>query len=191
MNSPTFRDLVINVLTKRRDEQQEKSGEAEADTDLKQATDSFLIPLDTVNAVAGSGKDKRKVDTAKDREATDRSARIQKRTWGCECGNVLPLKRAAQVDVRLDPTMSRMVDVFERTANAIAATPPPPSPDDGRMAKLEERVGEVADELKSVKSMLSRLLERFGRVSALASALAVWGFVYFFLFFFGPFGILN
>ncbi|KAK9352878.1 hypothetical protein V1505DRAFT_355071 [Lipomyces doorenjongii] len=35
---------------KRRQEQKEKSGVAEVDTDLKQALDSFLVRFDTVNA---------------------------------------------------------------------------------------------------------------------------------------------
>ncbi|KAK9431385.1 hypothetical protein V1505DRAFT_54066 [Lipomyces doorenjongii] len=56
MNTPTVSTLVVNMLKNMRKEHKEKSGVAEADTDLKQAMDAFLVSFDSVNDEVNAGQ---------------------------------------------------------------------------------------------------------------------------------------
>ncbi|KAK9368648.1 hypothetical protein V1509DRAFT_609425 [Lipomyces kononenkoae] len=177
MNSPTVRHLVINMLGKRRDELHENSGAAEADTDLKQATDAFLERFDLVNAEVGSSKDKRNADDAKDRETTAKfrerlmhSKRTAKSADESDVDEGLEEERPwrKRLAVRkgvwrvwtsaFDPSMSEMVAV-RQVANSMVADPTPQA--DERVAKLVESYGEVIEELRGVRQM-ELLLQRLG-----------------------------
>ncbi|KAK9330743.1 hypothetical protein V1520DRAFT_117720 [Lipomyces starkeyi] len=176
--------LFVNMLTKRRAEQLEKSGGGEADTDLKQAIDSFLVRYDAVNAEAGKGK--RKLDSSKDdRQVTIRVRKNDERQEenggaanGSEAGELSDVdveatrvrkrsrgsKEPVRVDIGLDSAMSNMVGAFERAVASMAATP---LPDDGRVCQLEKTVNEldhnVSNRLNSLESKLDILLDRLGR----------------------------
>ncbi|KAK9492629.1 hypothetical protein V1508DRAFT_432788 [Lipomyces doorenjongii] len=191
MNSPTVRALVVNMLKKRRQEQQEKSGVAEADTDLKQALDSFLIRFDTVNAeVIGSNSDeKQTVEAWKEGQEVTRVVRDkmmgskkrllkERQTDGSDMEEVTSHgghKRARSrsrrsegpisIDIGLGSATRHMASVFERSIDKLIAAPIV-LPDNERNSKIDEKVEGLehdVQELKDdVKSILNILLERRG-----------------------------
>ncbi|KAK9364344.1 hypothetical protein V1509DRAFT_636673 [Lipomyces kononenkoae] len=82
-NTPTVRALVVNLLKKRREELKDKSGAAEADTDLKQALDSFLGRFDDVNAEVSTSRsgERQRADALREEQESARRVRDQM-LWG-------------------------------------------------------------------------------------------------------------
>ncbi|KAK9427129.1 hypothetical protein V1505DRAFT_424481 [Lipomyces doorenjongii] len=178
MNTPTVRTLVVNMLKNRRKEHEEKSGVAEADTDLKHAMDAYLVRFDSVNAEV-------KLDSLRMPETSTPGEPIrilllwhiagegqsdgsdaEQVTSGMDVPN-RPRKRSRRanapiaIDIGMDSASTNIVGAFDRLAAVIAT--PPISADNDRLSKVEEKIQQFESRFDSIDSALKVLLERSTR----------------------------
>ncbi|KAK9355016.1 hypothetical protein V1523DRAFT_424603 [Lipomyces doorenjongii] len=190
MNTPTVRTLVVNMLKNRRKEHKEKSGVAEADTDLKQAMDAFLVRFDSVNAEVNAGQSQNAHDKHARRADQDLTLMVRDKmlygkrtadegqsdgseadqvTYGMDVPN-RPRKKSRRanapiaIDIGMDSASANIVGAFDRLA-AVIATPPPVSADNDRhrLSKVEEKIQQFESRFDSIDSALKVLLERSTR----------------------------
>ncbi|KAK9318788.1 hypothetical protein V1517DRAFT_377037, partial [Lipomyces orientalis] len=168
-------DNVVNLLKKRRQEQKEKSGVAEADTDLKQALDSFLVRFDTVNAEVISSKslEKQRVDASREDQEVTRVVRDkmivskkrldERKSDGSDVEEVTSHgghKRARSrprraegpisIDIGLGTATEHMASVFERSIDKLIAAPIV-LPDNERPSKIDEKVEGLEHDVQELK----------------------------------------
>ncbi|KAK9433361.1 hypothetical protein V1505DRAFT_352865 [Lipomyces doorenjongii] len=190
MNTPTVRTLVVNMLKNRQKEHKEKSGVAEADTDLKQAMDAFLVRFDSVNAEVNAGQSQNAHDKHARRADQDLTLMVRDKmlygkrtadegqsdgsdaeqvTYGMDVPN-RPRKRSRRanapiaIDIGMDSASTNIVGAFDRLA-VVIATPPPVSADNDRhrLSKVEEKIQQFESRFDSIDSALKVLLERSTR----------------------------
>ncbi|KAK9234719.1 hypothetical protein V1525DRAFT_459166 [Lipomyces kononenkoae] len=142
LNTPTVRALVVNMLKKRRAELKEKSGAAEADTDLKQALDSFLGRFDGVNAEVSSERSSERQRAEELREEQELARRVRDQMlWGRGTDESDAEESTSQerrkhvrrrsrrsegtttVDIGLGPASAHTASVFERGIDKLIAAP--------------------------------------------------------------------